>query len=509
MASPNSPLGSPDEIALNQAILESLRHTAGDLPPPTWNNQTQFIPVQTTTTYIPVPQTQVRLPTIPQPQVPFPQNNTVHVPTVPQLTNVRVPTVPQPVRSPTVPILPGFNVPTIQTSRTPTVPILPTPNVPFPQPVRSPTVPFPQPVRSPTVPVIATSPTLPVIQPVRNPTIPVVPSPFTVPQTTPIRIPTGIQNTGTPITTLPPIPRTQIPVVPPLATTTTRKTGFNLPVSPRTTFQPLQTVQLSPRNQGSPRSPGRMSPDEEDQLRIAIMASLQEANLPATTIPPIVRTPPRSPLITTPDVNEDEDIEDALLQEAIQASILAAEQARLANFHANQVINAPVSPRGPSPNTVRLLEDRALREQQDREYQEALRIDIEKAEHAKKAAEAAAKAAAAAEEAAMKLKEAKLAEEARKEALQPPVLQFPIEAADPRDIYMIRFKLPSGSTVNHSFHRDEPFSSVIQQIRFDLKHLGELSFVIQPAKAITCDPATSISACGIDNRILIFVTYAD
>ena len=466
MASPNRLLGSPEEVALNQAILASLRQTTAiqpNLPAPIWNNQTQFIPYQTTTTYIPVPQNQPR------------------VPVIPQNTTVRVPIIPQPVGSP------------IMTNTRPLVPTIP------------------QPVRSPIVPIMTN--TRPLVQPVRSPIVPIMTNPVPVPPL----LQTGARVPIVPITNqqLPPIPRTQIPIIPPLVTTTTtRPPLFNLPVSPRTTFQPLQTVQLSPRVQMSPRSPGKMTPEEEDQMRIAIMASLQETQIPITEAPVIIRTPPRSPLMTPPEIYDDDDdnTEDILMQEAIAASIEAAEQARLATFHANQIVASPASPRALSPNTARLLEDRAVREQQDREYEEAVRLDLEKAENARRAVEAATRAAAAAEEATRKLQEAKIADEARREALQPPILKFPLEVADMKDIYLLRFKLPSGSTVNHSFHRDEPFSSLLQQIRFDLKHVGNLTFSIQETQQtrsnITCDPTTALSGCGISNRTVVFVEYA-
>ena len=392
MASPN--IASPEEVALNQAILASMQRgtvVQPALPPPTWNNQTQFIPVQTTTTYIPIPTPGI----------------------------VRMPTIP------------GF--PTQTPTRTPVAPIVPQPIVRMP------------------------------IGPMALPARPMVP----VPQ------------------------MQQRPIV--------------VPASPRTNLPPLQTVQLSPRSPLSPnlqRSPGRMTRDEEDQLRIAIMNSLQDP----TILPPmIVRTPPRSPL-QSPIIEED-DVEDELLQQAIQASITAAEQARLATFHANQVVAAPMSPRLLSPRTEQLMENRKIREEQDRAYEEALRIDTEKAENARKAAEAAARAAQAAEEAARKLQEAKIAEEAKREALQPPILKYPLEVIDMKDLYMLRFKLPNGSVVNHSFHRDEPLSSIIQQLRFDLKYLGDIVITVPPNVVLTCSPDTSIVGCGVANRTMLFVTY--
>ena len=74
-------------------------------------------------------------------------------------------------------------------------------------------------------------------------------------------------------------------------------------------------------------------------MRLAIAASLQDME---GTVNPT--TPPRSPLLS-PIVDDDDD--ENFLQGAILASIEAAEQSRLANFHANQVMMSP--PSSPPP----------------------------------------------------------------------------------------------------------------------------------------------------------------
>jgi len=362
------------------------------------------------------------------------------------------------------------------------------------QPVRLtqqvPIVPQPRPVtQMPTIP-----------QPRQVTQMSTIPQPRQVTQMSTIpQLPIIPRQKYPPTTTLPPIPKPNIPIIPPLAMTTTTARVTPIP-SPRTTFPPIQPVQLSPRRITSPRSPARMTPEEEEQMRIAIMASLEETRKsPITqTIKPLP-SPPRT---------EEEDIEDILLQEAIQASITAAEQARIATFHANQVAVTPSSPRALSPRNLEALERSELREEQEREYQEALRIDREREENARKAAEAAALAAAAAEEAARKLQEAKIAENTKKEALQPPILKYPIDTVDIKDIFMIRFRLPTGSLVTHSFHRDEPLSSIIKQLQFDLRHPGDLTVTIPGYGVITCAPETSISTCGFNNRIAVMVDYA-
>jgi ATPase subunit of ABC transporter with duplicated ATPase domains len=191
------------------------------------------------------------------------------------------------------------------------------------------------------------------------------------------------------------------------------------------------------------------------------------------------------------------------LNEAIQLSIQAAEQTNLAAFHANQIAASPPM----SPRTQRYQEDRALREEQDRAYEEALRVEREKAENARKMVEAANRAQELAEEATRKLQEVKQLENAKRENLRSPILRFPIEDANTGDLLMLRFKLPDGSTINHTFHRNEPLESLIQQLRFDLKHLGDFILVIQPNTIINCSRDTAIGDCGVQNRVLVHVRY--
>lgn len=308
------------------------------------------------------------------------------------------------------------------------------------------------------------------------------------------RVPIPVQTVPRPFVPVPAVTRPPIPV--PVVT----RPSVPAPRQGIPQVPPLATIHQEP----IPvlRSPGRMSPDEEEQMRLAIMASLEEQYEPIADAATIVRSPPRGPNPLLSPIETDEEVEEAFLQEAIEASIRAAEEAKLATLHANR-LTAPLT-----TEMQRLQADRALREQQNREYEETLRIDEERAENARRAAEAATRAAEAAEEATRKLAEAQMAEELRRTALQPPVLVYPLETADTGDIYLIRFKLPSGAVVNHSFHRDEPLSSILQQLRFDLKYFGDLILTIQqPRMVVTCSPVTPISNCGFGNRIMVLVTY--
>lgn len=553
MSSPlNSPLGSPDDIALNRAILESLRPSTAiqnnqsltnlpAIPSPTLTAGTQFVPVQTTTTFIPVSNNQNRLPIVP------PLRTTSNVPVIPTInTNPRVPIIN------TNPIVPSQlsttnnvvtnQVPYIQPYNRISVPINPQPVSAAPRisninplitttnniipinninplitttsnitPIRNiaPVIPVTNnitPTRNPLIPINSNippiipitsyvSPIIPVtnnITPIRNIT-PVIPL---TSNATPIRTPLIPLTTN--ITPVVPI-RNINPVVPirninPVIATTGNMVPVIPPLSPRSVTVNNNSY-IPPRpninnTQFGSRSPGRMTTTEEEQMRIAIMNSLQDA-----------QSPINSQQVYNTNTNQ-EDIEDVLLQAAIQASMEATEQAKVATFHANQITApSPIL----SPRTIRIQEDRLIREQQDMAYEEALRADREREDNIRLAAEAATKAAQAAEEATRKLQAAKLAEEAKKEAIQPPNLQYPIEMGSPSDIYNIRFRLPEGGVVNHSFNRNEPIRNIIQQLRFDIKHTGELTLTIPPRTIVNCSLDTPISACGFDNRILVIV----
>jgi hypothetical protein len=462
---------SPEEVALNQAILASLQQNVPTQQ--TWGNKS-LMPIQTTTTtYAPVPQ--------PRPTVQYRQ------PTVPVLRSTTQLTTPIIPRQSTIPII----QPTIQS----TIPIIP---------------------RQSTIPIISRPPTIPVIQATQSS------YPFAMPIRSTVAVPEVRSTVVVPevrSTVVVPELRPSIPIIPPLSTTRKITIAPITPVSPRITVPPVvpissRTTVAVPRTTFAPiqpivpRSPGRMSSYEEEQMRLAIAESLRETSLGTSPVT-IVRTPPRSPLSSPrgqfEEIQQEMDLEDLLLQEAIQASITAVEQSKLATFHANQINSIPRSPRVRNTN---FTEEREFRAEQDLAYEEAMRIDLKNAENARLASEAALAASAAAEVASRKLQEAKIAEIARRETLQPPILIFPIEDSDLKDIYIIRFRLPTGVTVNHSFNRNEPLQSIIQQLRYDLKYLGNFTLTLQPNIAITCSPNTSIVNCGIANRVSIIVNYA-
>ena len=459
------PFATPDEIALNQAILDSLYQNRINRPQNIIPQRPQNI------------RSGVNIPTIPPLYVPT-QTATAY--NVPRTTPV-VPTIPTvynvPRTPPVVPTIPTvYNVP-----RTPpVVPTIPTVyNVPRTPPV------------VPTIPAVYNAPRVTQVSAPKMPNIPVMPPLYTTTATTTrqnaiVNIPPLIKQQANrtggvmiPLNNTPQVPRVIIPNIPPLATnttTTTTTTTTNISPSPPVTtppspLPPIPLMKLLPIT----------DEDYDDQLRLAIMASLNENYFPGQTT--VVKSPPRSPLMS-PRRNQEDDLDDIDLQEAIQASMMNRE------LEEKLQIN--------------------LRELQDIEYEEALRIDMEKAEKAERELQAI-RDEAEKELQAVKVEEVRiLQEEARRNALEPPVLKYPLEISSPAEIYMIRFRLPSGESINNYFNMKEPLSSVIQHLQFYLKYPGELILSNQQRRTIiNCDKNTPIYECGFSNRVVINVEYTD
>lgn len=339
------------------------------------------------------------------------------------------------------------------------------------------------------------------------------------------RVIAPVRPTITPVTVLVP-PRVGLP---PKVNVATRPLSPRATTPPRPTISPvLYTRVTSPVLQASPASPFRQGfevTDEDRELNRAIYESIMETNKQ-----PAIVTAVRDEMLS-PTVRETVEIEDELLAEAIRLSMVATEKAEAATYFANQMSPRPASPprvitpprvatptRALSPRAYQSpmspqlttspyanLSPQTIRDMQDFEYQEGMRIDLQNEANAKAAAQAAEEAAAAAAAAVRALEAAKLAEEARRNALQPPVLVHAVEEADNNDIFMLRFKFPNGSTINHSFHRREPLSSVIQQAQYDLKYPGQINLVLQPNIIVTCSENTPIEECKFANRILVMV----
>ena len=435
-----------EEIELNQAIWASLTTTQPTYP------VTRVISPQ------PVMLPQPRI--IPNPVSP------VILPR--PVTSPIVVTRPNPITSPIVVTRPNTIVTSPIVSNTPIVITRPNTIVTSPIVTNSPIV-ITRPNTIVTSPIVVTRPNTIVTSPIVSNTPIVVTRPNTIVTSTPS-----------------PVIISRIPNIPPL-----RGIQTNIEPLPRVTVPPVRLQpQMAPQLQPAPQVLTRptvppldrgMRPmtvfnppieiNHDEQMRQAIIESLRT---------------------TQPNLYQQyvEDTEDAMLQEAINDSIIAAEKIRLANI--------PVA---------QLSETRRLRELQDKEYEETLRRDQERVLVLQKEAEEATNAVIAAEKAALLIHQTKMREEQKLAALNPPILEYPLETSDIRDIYMLRFRLPSGVVVNHSFNRNEPLRSVLEQLRFDLKYIGDLVLTIQPRTLITCDSNTSIDSCGFANKIAIMVTY--
>jgi len=184
-----------------------------------------------------------------------------------------------------------------------------------------------------------------------------------------------------------------------------------------------------------------------------------------------------------------------------------------------------------SPRTRRLLEIAQMspissenarlrfdREEQDREYEIALEEDLRLNE----------KRIILAEE--LRLDALRLEEELRLDALRleeveklrlmrieeelqliknmpPPIYRYDITNFNNNDLIILRFTLPTNKQVNHTFHKDEPLITLINQIKYDLRYLYGLVLNISGRHVISCDYNYTISQCGIQNRSTIYVSY--
>jgi len=474
-----------EEIELNQAIWASLTTTQPTYPvtriispQPVMLPQPRIIPNPVSPVILPRPVTSPIVVTRP---------NTI-------VTSPIVVTRPNPITSPIVVTRPNTIVTSPIVSNTPIVITRPNTIVTSPIVTNSPIV-ITRPNTIVTSPIVVTRPNTIVTSPIVSNTPIVVTRPNTI-VTSPIVVtrpntivtsPIVVTRPNTIVTSTPsPVIISRIPNIPPL-----RGIQTNIEPLPRVTVPPVRLQpQMAPQLQPAPQVLTRptvppldrgMRPmtvfnppieiNHDEQMRQAIIESLRT---------------------TQPNLYQQyvEDTEDAMLQEAINDSIIAAEKIRLANI--------PVA---------QLSETRRLRELQDKEYEETLRRDQERVLVLQKEAEEATNAVIAAEKAALLIHQTKMREEQKLAALNPPILEYPLETSDIRDIYMLRFRLPSGVVVNHSFNRNEPLRSVLEQLRFDLKYIGDLVLTIQPRTLITCDSNTSIDSCGFANKIAIMVTY--
>jgi hypothetical protein len=91
--------------------------------------------------------------------------------------------------------------------------------------------------------------------------------------------------------------------------------------------------------------------------------------------------------------------------------------------------------------------------------------------------------------------------------MPPPIYRYDITNFNNNDLIILRFKLPTNKQVNHTFHKDEPLITLINQIKYDLRYLYGLVLNIAGRQVISCDYNYTISQCGIPNRSTIYVSY--
>jgi len=91
--------------------------------------------------------------------------------------------------------------------------------------------------------------------------------------------------------------------------------------------------------------------------------------------------------------------------------------------------------------------------------------------------------------------------------MSPPNYRYDITNFNTNDLIILRFTLPTNKQVNHSFHKDEPLLTLINQIKYDLRYLYGLVLNIAGRQLISCDYNYTISQCGIPNRSTIYVSY--
>ena len=187
-----------------------------------------------------------------------------------------------------------------------------------------------------------------------------------------------------------------------------------------------------------------------------------------------------------------------------------------------------------SPRTRRLLEIAQMspisrenarlrfdREEQDREYEIALVEDLRLNEkRIRLEEELRLDALRLEEELRLQFEERLRFEEAEKlrlmrleeellliKNMSPPNYRYDITNFNTNDLIILRFTLPTNKQVNHTFHKDEPLLTLINQIKYDLRYLYGLVLNIAGRQVISCDYNYTISQCGIPNRSTIYVSY--
>jgi len=106
----------------------------------------------------------------------------------------------------------------------------------------------------------------------------------------------------------------------------------------------------------------------------------------------------------------------------------------------------------------------------------------------------------------------KIAEQEKLASLQSPIPVYPIQNVDRKDTLLLGVTLPGGNKVNHTFHKNEPLITLINQIRFDAKTTADFRLkrsVFERGRLmnvyIDCPADVSLINCGIKDREMIIV----
>ena len=147
------------------------------------------------------------------------------------------------------------------------------------------------------------------------------------------------------------------------------------------------------------------------------------------------------------------------------------------------------------------VEERAkLKQEQDREYEEVLRISQLEAEKA-----------------LLAIREEEVRRNNKSKIYTLPFLKYDPAVSPKENVYRLKFKLPTGVSIIHTFDKREHMSAVIQQLRFDLRTEHPLSLSIpnetrtirQILTKLVYKDTTRIISCGIRNNMTITVDYEE
>ena len=85
------------------------------------------------------------------------------------------------------------------------------------------------------------------------------------------------------------------------------------------------------------------------------------------------------------------------------------------------------------------------------------------------------------------------------------MLQYDIAQADKEDLYTLRLRMPDGSSVNHTYHRCEPLSTVVRQVQYQTNK-SEVPRLIVPPLTLDTSANLTLEESGLTDRTVINVS---